>query len=78
VLTANDRESARQLAHKLAGSLGLFGFEWASLTCKEIENSVLTADLSVMADMTEKLTWHLNHVDVRPMPPADAVVDYSI
>jgi len=64
-LSAEDRELARKYAHKLAGSLGLFGFEWASDTCKEIERLAHTGDLQSMIDTTRQVALHLDHVQVQ-------------
>ena len=61
-----DHESVRQLAHKLAGSLAVFGFEWASSTCKEIEKLAGTDQLALMKIKTEMLSQHLDGVQVRP------------
>lgn len=61
-----DHESVRQLAHKLAGSFAVFGFEWASSTCKEIEKLAGTDQLALMKIKTEILSQHLDGVQVRP------------
>lgn len=68
-ILARDHEIVRRLAHKLAGSFAVFGFEWAASTCKEIEKSAGTdpsALVSIKAK-AEALAQHLDTVEVRPL-----------
>lgn len=66
-LEGKNREATRKLAHKLAGSLGMFGFEWASQCCKEIENEAMTGELQVLRTKAEAVAQHLGTVEVRPV-----------
>jgi len=72
------REAARKLAHKLSGSLGMFGFEWASTTCKAIEKAAPTDALSSLDNMAELVARHMDHVEVKFVMPAENVVDFQI
>ncbi|CAK0759862.1 histidine kinase [Gammaproteobacteria bacterium] len=66
-LAAEDWESVRKLAHKLAGSLGMFGFEWASRTCKEIESAVLKGEFPLIAAKATAVARHLETVEIHPV-----------
>ncbi|MBI3149136.1 MAG: response regulator [Betaproteobacteria bacterium] len=65
-LRAGDRESLRQLAHKLKGSFGMYGFKWAAQICRELEDKHRSADLKLLALQVDALDQHLAHVKVRP------------
>lgn len=68
-ILARDHEMVRRLAHKLAGSFAVFGFEWAASTCKEIEKSAGTdpSGLVSIKAKAEAVSHHLDTVEVRPL-----------
>ena len=67
-LQANDRELARGLAHKLGGSLGLYGFHWAARRSLEIEancSQPVPVLLEGLERSARELQTHLDHVHTR-------------
>ena len=64
-LESGDREFLRQLAHKLKGSFGMYGFKWASQICRELEDNHRSADLKILALQVDALEQYLAHVKVR-------------
>jgi PAS domain S-box-containing protein len=60
-----DREHARRTAHKLAGSLSLYGFRWAAATARAIEREALAGAPDELASRCEALREHLASVEVR-------------
>jgi CheY-like chemotaxis protein/HPt (histidine-containing phosphotransfer) domain-containing protein len=65
------REDARRLAHRLAGSFGLYGFRWASDQSRRIERDAENGDAGLLLEWLIGLRRHLDTVDVRV---ADATV----
>lgn len=63
-----DRETIRHLAHKLCGSLGLFGFEWASRHCAGIEENAMDEALPLLKSKIESLIRHFDNVEIRIRP----------
>lgn len=63
---AGDRQSVRQLAHKLKGSFGMYGFKWAAQISRELEDDHMTAELGVLSLHVDALEQHLARVKVRP------------
>jgi signal transduction histidine kinase/CheY-like chemotaxis protein len=63
-LAAGDAEKARTLAHKLAGSLSLYGFRWAAGQGKLIERRARARALEGLAEEAAALCRHLNEVKV--------------
>ena len=47
-IAAGERESIRVTAHKLAGSLSMYGFKEASRTARALEHAVATEDLAAL------------------------------
>ncbi|MCW5651579.1 MAG: PAS domain-containing protein [Ramlibacter sp.] len=64
-LAAADRPAARALAHKLAGSLALYGFQWAAGVSREIELGCADADLHALEQQADALRNHLAQVRVQ-------------
>src|SRR5262249_19690112 len=63
-LEAGDAEEARRIAHKLAGSLALYGFRWAAGQGKMIERRARARALEGLADEVAALRRHLDEVKV--------------
>jgi CheY-like chemotaxis protein len=64
-IAASDRATLRRLAHRLAGSFALFGFEWASAKSRSVEHD---APHGVLAELAERITAvgaHLDTVEIR-------------
>jgi CheY-like chemotaxis protein len=61
-----DREPLRRLAHKLSGSLAMYGFAWAAALCSEIEEHASTMEPAAVALHALELTQHLRTVRVIP------------
>ncbi|MBI2308470.1 MAG: response regulator [Rhodocyclales bacterium] len=64
-LASGNRESVRQLAHKLTGSFGMYGFVRAAQICRELEDKHRSADPGWLARQVDALERHLTHVAVR-------------
>lgn len=67
-LATGDRESLRQLAHKLKGSFGMYGFKWGAQICRELEDKHRSAGLKSLALQVDALEQHLAHVKICPRP----------
>jgi len=61
-LRDGDREQARRLAHKLAGSFALYGFRWASEESRALQRGAAAGDLAALAERCEALRAHLENV----------------
>jgi PAS domain S-box-containing protein len=61
-LAAADRDAARRHAHKLAGSLSLYGFAWAAAECRAIQQAAADADMAALLRRAEALQRHLDTV----------------
>jgi len=55
----------RRLAHRAAGSFGLYGFRWASTQCRRIEREAESGDRARLASLVAALRRHLETVTVR-------------
>ena len=64
-LGAGDRARFRRLAHKLAGSFGLYGFRWAAEQCRALQKTATSADAGELARGTDAVRAHLDAVKVR-------------
>lgn len=68
-LEAEDPAAARSAAHQLGGSLGVFGFAWASLECKAIEAGIDTGNWATLTARARSVLEHLNDAHVVPALP---------
>jgi PAS domain S-box-containing protein len=64
-IAAGEREPARRAAHKLAGSLAMYGFDWAASQASAIENAASAASLAMLASTAQALLQHLTDVQAR-------------
>jgi CheY-like chemotaxis protein len=64
-LAAGTAEPARALAHKLAGSLALYGFHWAAARSKMIEKRARENQLEGLGREVAALRAHLDAVQIR-------------
>jgi CheY-like chemotaxis protein len=64
-LAAGDREGLRKLAHRLAGSFALYGFQWAAAQSRSLERDAPSDDAADLAARVEALGSHLDSVRVR-------------
>jgi CheY-like chemotaxis protein len=64
-LVAGTAEAARALAHKLAGSLALYGFDWAAQQSRMIEKRARENRLEGLAGEAAALRRHLDGVRVK-------------
>jgi CheY-like chemotaxis protein len=64
-LEAGEAERARAIAHKLAGSLALYGFRWAAAQGKMIERRARAGSIEGLTAAVEALRRHLQTVEVR-------------
>jgi CheY-like chemotaxis protein len=65
VLAANDRETFRRIAHRLAGSFALYGFKWAAIEAKALERDAAEGNAEDLAAGAAKLLAHLESVKIR-------------
>lgn len=63
-LAAQECEQLRQLAHKLKGSLGLYGFDWAARICGDLEYHYSSADPKAQGARIDALEQHLAQVKI--------------
>jgi HPt (histidine-containing phosphotransfer) domain-containing protein len=59
-LAADDRTRFRKLAHKLAGSFVLYGFDWAADQCRDLERDAAKGDA---ADLQKRAAAVRSHLD---------------
>lgn len=62
---AGEREALRRSAHQLAGSLGLYGFRWASEQCRWIEHNAAHVEAARVEELAGQLEAHLETADIR-------------
>jgi PAS domain S-box-containing protein len=62
-LGAGERALARRLAHKLAGSLALYGFQWAATEARAIHAEAAAGHLPALAERCAGLRRHLESHD---------------
>lgn len=65
-LDAKDSANASRLAHQLGGSLGVFGFNWASGECKAIEAELGGDDWPGLAARARAVLEHLKQAQALP------------
>lgn len=65
---AGERETVRVTAHKLAGSLAMFGFEDASRASLDVENAAPGAELPALGGKCEALVQLLARTQAAPRP----------
>ncbi len=65
-LAAGERESARKLAHKLAGSFALYGFAWASAESRSIQREAAEGELAPLRARCDALREHLDTFKLAP------------
>ena len=64
-LAAGEREAARGIAHKLAGSLGLYRFAWAAAESRALQLAAVDGDPAGLARRCAALRRHLEQVRLR-------------
>lgn len=67
-LMARHEESARQLAHKLKGSFGMYEFRWAAQICLRLEDIDIKLDSNFFLLQVDLLEKHLTDVKVHSRP----------
>ena len=61
-LAAGEREAARRLAHKLAGSFALYRFTWAAAESRALQHDVAGGELAELGRRCDALRRHLEQV----------------
>jgi CheY-like chemotaxis protein len=64
-LAAGEREQARKLAHKLAGSFALYRFDWAAAASRALQHDAATGDPAELDRRCGALQSHLEGVKLR-------------
>ncbi|MGE5639279.1 MAG: PAS domain S-box protein [Clostridia bacterium] len=64
-LDAGDRAGVQRVAHKLAGSLALYNFGWASAQCRALERDAASAAPAELRERAAAVRRHLGEVPVR-------------
>jgi signal transduction histidine kinase/DNA-binding response OmpR family regulator len=64
-LASGNREQLRAVAHRAAGGLALFGFQWAAWQSRRISQRAAEGDNAWLADEIARLREHLQQVQVR-------------
>lgn len=64
-LAAGDRMQLRALAHRAAGGLALFGFQWAAWQSRRISAHAVEGDALELGEEIARLRRHLEEVEVR-------------
>ena len=67
-LDAGDRDQFKRLAHRLAGSFGLYGFRWVSVQCKALERNAEAGDAASLTVLSAAVALHLDQAEVRFVP----------
>ncbi len=63
-LAAGDRTLFKRLAHRIAGSCALYGFEWAAARADDLENGASTADPAELLARAAEIRAHLDSVAI--------------
>jgi signal transduction histidine kinase/CheY-like chemotaxis protein len=63
-LAAGDRTQLRSVAHRAAGGLALFGFQWAAWQSRAISSHAAQGDTQALQQEIERLRRHLDDVRV--------------
>jgi PAS domain S-box-containing protein len=71
-MAASDAEQVRRLAHRMAGSFGLYGFEWAAERCREIEMQAGQLAADALQQRIDALRRHLDAAEARIVGAAAA------
>jgi PAS domain S-box-containing protein len=72
-LARDERETLRRCAHRLAGSFAMYGFGWAAERSREIELAAARIEAAELDTLVARLLTHLEDVEARLRPVADAV-----
>lgn len=64
-LAAGNRAELRTVAHRAAGGLALFGFQWAAWQCRQVSARAAEGDEGALRDDIARLREHLRTVQVR-------------
>src|SRR5690606_26013666 len=64
-LAAGDRIAFRRLAHRLAGSFALYGFDWAAAQCRALAADVGNGDAAALRAQIDAVRAHFAEVEVR-------------
>jgi CheY-like chemotaxis protein len=62
---SGEGDEVRRIAHQLAGSFALYGFEWASAQARRIEKGADALDSVEIAECASSLLYHLKNVRIR-------------
>jgi PAS domain S-box-containing protein len=71
-LGAGERERFRRLAHQVAGSCALYGFDWAAAQCSMLEADAAGGAADELAARVRAVRDHVAGVEVRFAAPEDA------
>jgi PAS domain S-box-containing protein len=63
-LAAGDRTQLRSVAHRAAGGLALFGFQWAAWQSRAISSHAAAGEAQALQAQIERLRRHLDEVQV--------------
>jgi signal transduction histidine kinase/CheY-like chemotaxis protein len=69
-LEQGERDAARRLTHQLGGSLGTFGFHWASRACKALEDEIERGGTLPAVARAQGILAHVRTVAARPRMPS--------
>ena len=72
-LAADDRATAKRVAHRLAGSFALYGFKWAATESRAIERDAPDGDAEALTARAKGVRLHLDTVNIR-VAPKDTVI----
>lgn len=64
-LAAGNRAELRTVAHRAAGGLALFGFQWAAWQCRQLSAAAAEGDEAALREDIERLREHLRTVQAR-------------
>lgn len=64
-LARGDRATLREVAHRAAGGLALFGFHWAAWPSRGISEQAREGDMRSLQEAVAALQSHLASVQVR-------------
>jgi PAS domain S-box-containing protein len=64
-MQSGDRGEVRRIAHQLAGSFGLYGFDWASERSRSIEQGSGHIEAGQLSRLAGELCAHLDNVEIR-------------
>ncbi len=64
-IARGERGEVRRVAHQLAGSFSLYGFQWAAAQCRAIESDFSQITAEQLRRATAELRRHLDTVEIR-------------